>query len=69
MYLSSDMINTEPLLGPLQNNGGPTMTSALLSNSPAINTADNAACPPTDQRGVPRPQGPACDIGAYEYNG
>jgi hypothetical protein len=45
------------------------MTSALLSNSPAINTADNVACPPTDQRGVPRPQGPACDIGAYEYNG
>jgi predicted outer membrane repeat protein len=64
-----DMPNTNPQLGPLQNNGGPTFTMALSAGSPAINTADNAACPPTDQRGVPRPQGPACDIGAYEYNG
>ena len=66
---AGDMPNTNPLLGPLQNNGGPTETRALQAGSPAINTADNAACPPTDQRGVIRPQGPACDIGAYEFDG
>jgi CSLREA domain-containing protein len=55
-----------PLLGPLANNGGPTDTQALLAGSPAIDAGDNATCQPTDQRGVTRPQGPACDIGAYE---
>jgi hypothetical protein len=56
-----------PLLGPLQNNGGPTNTHALLTGSPAID-AVTSGCPPpaTDQRGITRPQGPACDIGAYE---
>jgi len=62
--------HTNPLLGPLQNNGGPTDTMALLDGSPAINAAANAVCPATDQRGFTRPQ-PAggsgiCDIGAYE---
>ncbi len=59
----------DPLLGPLQNNGGPTATRELIGGSPAINAG--TACPPpsTDQRGVPRPQGPACDIGAYEAGG
>jgi hypothetical protein len=58
---------TDPKLGPLQDNGGPTLTHALLPGSPAIDTA-SPTCPPpaTDQRGVSRPQGPACDIGAYE---
>ncbi len=56
----------DPLLGPLANNGGPTDTEALLAGSPAIDAGDNATCQPTDQRGVTRPQGPACDIGAYE---
>jgi CSLREA domain-containing protein len=55
-----------PLLGPLANNGGPTDTQALLAGSPAIDAGDTATCLPTDQRGVTRPQGPACDIGAYE---
>jgi hypothetical protein len=64
-----DMPNTDPLLGPLQNNGGPTYTTAIPFNSPAKDSADNTACPPTDQRGVIRPQGAGCDIGAYEYNG
>jgi hypothetical protein len=64
-----DMANINPLLGPLQNNGGPTHTTAIPSNSPAKDSADNAACPPTDQRGVIRPQGAGCDMGAYEYNG
>lgn len=53
-----------PGLGPLQDNGGPTWTHALLPASPAIDVS--AACEPTDQRGFPRPDGVACDIGAFE---
>ena len=49
------------------NNGGPTLTMALLADSPAINAGDTAAAPPTDQRGFPRPAGLAADIGAFEY--
>jgi hypothetical protein len=64
---AGDLTNTNPLLGPLQDNGGPTPTHALLAGSPAINHGDNAGCPPTDQRGVTRPQAGTCDIGAYEY--
>jgi hypothetical protein len=60
--------NQDPLLDPagLQDNGGPTQTIALQPGSPAIDAA--VACPPpaTDQRGVARPQGAACDIGAFE---
>jgi hypothetical protein len=61
----------------LQNNGGPTQTIALLAGSVAIDQIPVVDCtgqsdPPvqltTDQRGVLRPQGPACDIGAYEYD-
>lgn len=55
-----------PLLDPLANNGGPTDTHALLAGSPAIDAGNNATCLATDQRGVTRPQGPACDIGAFE---
>jgi len=48
-----DQINTDPLLGPLQNNGGPTLTHALLPGSPAIDAGDPNFVPPpsTDQRG------------------
>lgn len=53
-------------LGPLADNGGPTATQALLPGSPAIDAADPAVCPAVDQRGVARPQGPACDVGAVE---
>lgn len=56
----------DPKLGPLQNNGGPTSTHALLPGSPAIDAGDDAKCPATDQRGVSRPQGQGCDIGAFE---
>jgi hypothetical protein len=64
----ADQSETNPLLGQLQNNGGPTMTMALLPASPALDKvpAAGADCPVTDQRGVSRPQGPACDIGAFE---
>jgi hypothetical protein len=58
--------DTDPLLGPLADYGGPTPTMALLAGSPAIDAADPAACPPTDQRGRPRPFGAGCDIGAFE---
>jgi len=65
-------INLNPLLGPLQDNGGPTFTHALLTGSPAIDTGENIGCPHNDQRGVIRPQdgdgdgSMMCDIGAYE---
>lgn len=68
-----DLPNTTALLGPLQNNGGPTETHALQSDSPAI---DQGSCPgvTADQRGEPRPidlpgipnADDGCDIGAYE---
>lgn len=63
---ASDLANTNPLLGALTNNGGPTLTHALPFGSPAINASVNIGCPATDQRGVSRPQGVRCDIGAYE---
>jgi CSLREA domain-containing protein len=56
----------DPKLGPLADNDGPTRTHALLLGSPAIDAASTPDCPPTDQRGVLRPQGAACDIGSYE---
>ena len=58
-------------LGPLADNGGPTETFALGSGSYAIDAIPKALCPPTDQRGAPRPDPDvrletACDIGAFE---
>lgn len=63
---TTDEQDTNPLLGPLQDNGGPTDTRALLSGSPAIDAGTNTDCPAADQRGVTRPQGLRCDIGAFE---
>lgn len=63
---NNDLNNTDPLLGPLQDNGGDTWTHALLNGSPAIDPAGYANCLTTDQRGISRPQGSACDIGAFE---
>lgn len=65
--------NTNPRLGPLQDNGGPTLTHVLSPASPAIDAGDNSQCPLTDQRYVSRPidgdvDGIAtCDMGAYEF--
>jgi hypothetical protein len=57
----------DPKLGPLAINGGSTRTHALLPGSPAIDHAGAAPCATTwDQRGVRRPQGSRCDIGAFE---
>jgi CSLREA domain-containing protein len=62
---AGDLPSRDPLLGPLANHGGPTDTVALLPGSPALDAAEG--CPATDQRGVTRPQGATCDIGAYEH--
>jgi hypothetical protein len=60
----------DPKLGPLQDNGGSTLTMALLPGSPALDAGDNAASPgPTDQRGRPRIVNNTIDIGAYEFQG
>src|SRR5262249_825547 len=65
-----DQINTDPLLGPLQNNGGPTLTHALLPGSPAIDVGDPNFTPPPsyDQRGPGylRVVNGRIDIGSFE---
>jgi hypothetical protein len=71
-----DRNNTNPKLGPLQYNGGPTQTQALLVGSPAIDAGNPSGCRDSngnllkmDQRGMPRPDKEdigGCDIGAYE---
>ncbi|MCJ7695235.1 MAG: hypothetical protein MUO40_07380 [Anaerolineaceae bacterium] len=66
-------INLDPLLGPLADNGGFTLTHALLTGSPTIDAGSPTTCPATDQRSFPRPIDgdgdgtPRCDMGAYEY--
>ena len=73
--VNGNIVGVNPLLGPLQNNGGPTMTHALLPGSPAINSGDNCVLTasgcgdgnlalPTDQRGMAR--NGIVDIGAFE---
>jgi len=64
---SGSVNNTDPKLGPLAENGGPTLTMALLPGSPAIDAGNTSLAPATDQRGFPRPAGLAADIGAFEY--
>ena len=73
--VNGDIVGTpgtpiDPLLGPLQDNGGPTYTMALLVGSPAIGAGsctDASGAPlHVDQRGFPRPGTTGCDIGAYE---
>jgi hypothetical protein len=67
---SGDQINTDPFLGPLQNNGGPTFTHALLPGSPAIDMGDPSFAPPPlfDQRGsgFDRVVNGRIDVGAFE---
>jgi uncharacterized repeat protein (TIGR01451 family) len=69
--IGGDLQNTNPRLGPLADNGGGTLTHAPLPGSPVINAADNTTCAAApvsnlDQRGVSRPQGTTCDMGAVE---
>ncbi|HXJ65197.1 MAG TPA: choice-of-anchor Q domain-containing protein [Actinomycetota bacterium] len=63
----SDKVGANPKLGTLGNHGGPTATLPLQPGSPAINQIPAASCAvDVDQRGVSRPQGPKCDVGAFE---
>jgi len=74
---TGDLNNANPMLGSLQNNGGPTQTMALLPGSPAIDAGNPAGCSDgaghllkTDQRGRPRPdfeETLGCDMSAYEF--
>jgi CSLREA domain-containing protein len=63
---AGDRPGADPLLGALENNGGPTDTRLPASGSQALDAAPGCPPPATDQRGVARPQGAACDIGAAE---
>ncbi len=65
-YPGTGNLDVNPLLGRLQDNGGFTPTMAPVMTSPAIDAGDSASCPATDQRGVTRPQGSGCDMGAVE---
>jgi hypothetical protein len=72
---TGNLLDIDPLLGPLQNNGGPTDTQALLAGSPAIDAGTSGGLN-SDQRGIPRPidipslpnAADGTDIGAYEFN-
>jgi hypothetical protein len=73
---AGDLTGVDPLLGPLQDNGGLTFTHALLAGTPARDAGNPAGCADQDgnpldidQRGVARPQGARCDIGAFELEG
>jgi hypothetical protein len=63
-YDRSDLLDIDPLLGPLQDNSGPTETIALLASSPALNAGDPNQLGTVDQRGVMRTRG--VNIGAYQ---
>ena len=69
-FSGTSLPSTNPMLGSLANNGGPTQTMALVPVSPAVDAIPvGPLCPASgtkDQRGTVRPQGSACDIGAYE---
>ena len=64
----TDLVNVpDPTFGTLADNGGPTMTHALLPGSVAIDKIPADSCEvDEDQRGVTRPQGDSCDVGAFE---
>jgi hypothetical protein len=66
---TTDQYSVAADLGPLANNGGPAPTMEPNIGSPAVTAGGGApTCPATDERGVPRPQGKYCDVGAVEVN-
>jgi len=66
-FASSDLLNINPVLGSLADNGGPTLTQTPLPGSPAIDAGDNTYASATDQRGLPRIVDGTVDIGAVEF--
>jgi hypothetical protein len=66
----TDLLEVDPMIGALADNGGPTKTYILLPGSPAIDAGTcldiNGITVTTDQRGISRPSGTGCDIGAFE---
>ncbi len=62
----TNLISADPVLGPLQDNGGFAETMALGTGSGGLDTGNPNTCPAKDERGVARPQGAGCDLGAYE---
>ncbi len=70
---SGNISGQDPMLGSLQDNGGATLTHALLPGSAAIDSGHPTECPPTDQRGATRPHAYTgvnrCDRGAFEIQG
>ncbi len=67
-FAPTDILDVDPLLGSLADNGGPTLTMALLPGSPAMDAGDNTDAPEFDQRGpgFPRIVNGTIDIGAFE---
>lgn len=65
-FTGTGNVSGDPKLRPLGAYGGPLLTRGLLPGSAATNTATATGCPAKDERGVTRPQGGACDMGAYE---
>ena len=63
---NGDKVNVDAKFTPLQDNGGPSDTLAPGAGSPLLDAGDGATCAATDQRGLARPQGAGCDIGAVE---
>jgi predicted outer membrane repeat protein len=73
----NDKVGVNPLLANPANNGGPAaggpgdtetvQTDAEQASSPTVDAGNNNGCPSVDERGVKRPQGAACDIGAFEF--
>lgn len=61
------VVAVDPKLKVLANNGGSTLTMMPADDSPAVDAGDDATCPAADQRGIARPQGAHCDIGAVEW--
>ena len=62
----NNILDPDPVLGPLADNGGPTRTMAISTASPAYNSGSSTE--QDDQRGVPRPQNGSDDIGAFELD-
>lgn len=68
MTLAGNILNVNPMLTPLANNGGPMQTHMIAANSPAVNAGDPSNSFNTDQRGAARPLHGRADIGAVETN-